>query len=71
MSGEEVGYPGLHAGRRVHDCVGEVMREEVGILRVRVPRGGNREIARLDGGRSDRWLVLHRHGRWNSSNNCQ
>ena len=53
-SGEEVGYLGLHAGRRVHDRVGKLMREEVGIVRVGVPRGGNREIARLAGGRSDR-----------------
>ena len=36
-SGEEVGYPGLRAGCRVHECVGELLREEVGIVRVRVP----------------------------------
>ena len=53
-SGEEVRYPGLHAGCRFHDCVGKLVREEVGIVRVRVPGGGNREIARLAGGRSDR-----------------
>ena len=55
--GKEVGYPGLHAGRRIHDRVGEMMREEVGIVWVRVTGGGNREIARLAWGRSNRWDV--------------
>ena len=39
-SGEEVGYPGLRAGCRVHDCVGKLVREEVGIVWVCVPGGG-------------------------------
>ena len=56
-TGMEAWISDLLAGRRVHDRVGEVMSEEVGLVRVRVPGGGNRENARLAGGRSNRWDV--------------